>query len=51
MSRKKIVKEEVRIERRIWDRDDDYLVVPDIQVFETDGFKEGDKVKVTIEKL
>ena len=42
------------VEREIWDveDDDDYQVVEfHEQVFESDGFKEGDQVKITIEKV
>ena len=37
------------IQKRIWDRDDDYLVI-EVQVDEL-KFKKGDEVKVTIEKV
>jgi len=39
------------IAERCWDVDDYYLVVPEIQVFDDEGFKKGDTVKVTIEKV
>ena len=39
------------IQKRIWGIDDEYLVVPEIQVMNMDGFEEGDKVRVTIEKI
>ena len=39
----------LRIEKRIWAPDDYYLVVPEIQVFEEDGFQKGMEVRVTIE--
>ena len=43
--------EDVRIEKRVWGPGDTYLVVPEIQVFSTDGFKKGMKVRVIIQKL
>ena len=41
---------EVRVENHIWDTDDEYLVIPQIQVY-SDEFKVGDRVRVTIEKI
>jgi len=46
---KKVV--ERTISKRTWSGDDDYLVVPEIQVMEHDGWKKGQKVKVTIETI
>jgi len=43
---KKIV--QTRVERRTWDVDDYYYVIPEIQVFESE-FTQGAKVKITIE--
>ena len=37
------------IQKRIWDREDDYLVI-EVQVDELE-FKKGDEVKVTIKKV
>ena len=37
------------VQKRIWDRDDTYLVI-EVQVDELE-FKKGDEVKVTIEKV
>lgn len=42
---------ESRIEKRGWDVDDDYLVVPGFQVHESDGFREGQRVRVTVEVI
>lgn len=41
---------EVTVERRRWAPDDDYLVIPEMQVFEEQGFKHGDRIKVIIIK-
>ena len=38
------------VKEKIWGPDDTYLVV-EVQVFEETGFKKGDTVKVTIEKV
>ncbi len=45
---KKII-EEIRVVKKHWGPDDDYLVIPELQVIEQDGFKERTKVRVTIE--
>ena len=37
------------VQKRIWDRDDTYLVI-EVQVDELE-FKKGDEVKVTIDKV
>ena len=42
---------EKAVEVRIWGPGDYYLVVPEIQVMSIEGFHEGDKVLVTIEKV
>jgi hypothetical protein len=38
------------VEKRVWDVDDEYLVIPEIQVY-CDEFKAGDRVRVIIEKI
>jgi hypothetical protein len=40
-----------RVEERHWGPDDDYNVVPEFQVFDSDGFKKGTPVRVTVEKI
>lgn len=42
---------ETRVVERVWAPGDTYLVVSEIQVREGNGFKKGDRVKVTIENL
>jgi hypothetical protein len=39
------------VRRKIWGPGDTYLVVNEFQVFEGEGFKDGDKVEVTIRKI
>jgi hypothetical protein len=39
------------VEERVWGPGDTYLVVSETQVFEHDGFRQGDKVKIIIEKV
>lgn len=52
MNPKKGVKiAETTVAERVWAPGDTYLVVSEIQVMEGNGFKKGDKVKVTIENL
>lgn len=41
---------EARIQRKTWALDDEYLVIPEIQVFQSEGFEQGDTVIVTITK-
>ncbi len=38
------------IKRRAWGSGDYYLVVPEFQVFELDGLKEGDEVVVIVRR-
>ena len=39
---------QVWVERKVWGPDDDYLRISlEIQLFEEDGWKEGDKVYVS----
>ena len=48
---KTLVRQEIHyVENKCWGPDDYYLQIPliGLQVHEEDGFKEGDKVKVTI---
>lgn len=52
MAKEKIVKHRiVRVEKKIWGPDDTYLQIDPgkVQVFESDGWKEGDRVLVRIE--
>lgn len=42
---------ETTVQEKHWGPDDDYLVVPEIQVMASDGFWKGQKVRVTIEPL
>ena len=44
------VKKKSRVEKKVWGPGDIYLIIPEIQVFREDGFKEGDIVEVTIRK-
>jgi hypothetical protein len=39
------------VSREVWDVEDEYLVVAAFQVMEEDGWREGDRVRVTIEKI
>lgn len=43
------VKRKASVVEKAWKPHDTYLVV-EVQVFEDDGFKEGDEVEVTVEK-
>ncbi len=45
---KKVIK--ARVAEKVWGPGDTYNVVQ-VQVFESDGFKDGDEVKVTVEKV
>ena len=44
------VTKKARVEEKIWGPDDTYLTV-EVQVFTTEGFKEGDEVEVTVKKV
>jgi hypothetical protein len=48
---KKFIKQiDVTIERRMWAADDEYYVIPEIQVFSSD-VRFAEKVRVTIERI
>lgn len=49
--RKGVLVTEKTVSERIWAPGDTYLIVPEIQVMSISGFNEGDRVKVTVEKL
>ena len=45
-----MVKRKTTVQTRHWGPNDDYLVV-EVQIFSGEGFKSGDSVEVTVEKI